>query len=332
MVNIENNVINKKPDLTRSEPTLKLNDENSVANAAMNNPELTVGSKKLLQAALIELGYSVGSTGADGVIGKNTKAGMAAFAAANGIDAQNLDDPTTQAKIFAAAFSKAKEKFYENHPEGSQKPYTRNERILLEAVTAAESGSENTRIDGRVTREERQAYTENKGTGVYTTSQIAAQENTLKVAGYSPGAIDGVRDADYTNAVKAFETNHANDKGVVADGRLNREEMDILRAEAAKNIGKKNTAQLTQSEVRFIETTVNEERKPLEARIAVDGNLDATVKARVDALIKSDKNFGWMKAAGNTVQNVDPATERTAQPTQAGEIATTHTKGKGPQP
>lgn len=55
-----------------------------------------------MQNALISLGYHVGQTGADGIFGKNTRSGVAAFQASAGIRVDGICGPETWAAIAAA--------------------------------------------------------------------------------------------------------------------------------------------------------------------------------------------------------------------------------------
>ena len=56
---------------------------------------------KTMQQMLIALGYSVGSTGADGQFGKNTLAGLKAYQKAKGLTVDGLYGPSTQAALVA---------------------------------------------------------------------------------------------------------------------------------------------------------------------------------------------------------------------------------------
>lgn len=54
---------------------------------------------KKMQEILIRKGYNVGSTGADGIFGKNTKAAVMDFQRANGLTADGICGPRTWEKL-----------------------------------------------------------------------------------------------------------------------------------------------------------------------------------------------------------------------------------------
>lgn len=56
---------------------------------------------KRMQQLLADLGYDIGSTGADGIYGKNTKAAVQAFQRANGLTADGICGPRTWEKLLA---------------------------------------------------------------------------------------------------------------------------------------------------------------------------------------------------------------------------------------
>lgn len=56
---------------------------------------------KKMQQLLADLGYNIGSSGADGIYGKNTKAAVVAFQKANGLAADGICGPRTWEKLLA---------------------------------------------------------------------------------------------------------------------------------------------------------------------------------------------------------------------------------------
>ena len=55
---------------------------------------------KKLQQALINAGYSVGSTGADGIYGSNTAAAVKAYQKANGLSADGIAGNQTLSNLY----------------------------------------------------------------------------------------------------------------------------------------------------------------------------------------------------------------------------------------
>ena len=88
-----------------------------------NKPTIKRGSKgesvKECQEALIQLGYDVGSTGADGIFGKNTESAVVAFQIKSGLKADGIVGTDTW-KALEDAISEGKEP--DQEPE--QKKYT----------------------------------------------------------------------------------------------------------------------------------------------------------------------------------------------------------------
>lgn len=73
---------------------------------------------KEMQQKLVDLGYNVGSTGADGIYGKNTKAAVVAFQKANGLTADGICGPLTWGKLL------------QDEPEPAEERYTATIRGL----------------------------------------------------------------------------------------------------------------------------------------------------------------------------------------------------------
>lgn len=66
---------------------------------------------KEMQEILIRNGYNVGSTGADGIFGKNTKAAVVGFQKANGLAADGICGPRTWEKLLAEEPGPAEERY-----------------------------------------------------------------------------------------------------------------------------------------------------------------------------------------------------------------------------
>lgn len=66
---------------------------------------------KEMQEILIRNGYNVGSTGADGIFGKNTKAAVIGFQKANGLTADGICGPRTWEKLLAEEPEPAEERY-----------------------------------------------------------------------------------------------------------------------------------------------------------------------------------------------------------------------------
>ena len=66
---------------------------------------------KEMQEILIRNGYNVGSTGADGIFGKNTKAAVVSFQKANGLAADGICGPRTWEKLLTEEPGPAEERY-----------------------------------------------------------------------------------------------------------------------------------------------------------------------------------------------------------------------------
>ena len=86
-----------------------------IKNSVSNLDDVTSGLKigdtgddiKKIQEALESLNYDIGTTGVDGIIGKNTEAAIKAFQAANELDQSGIVDDATLAKLKEATASTA---------------------------------------------------------------------------------------------------------------------------------------------------------------------------------------------------------------------------------
>ena len=78
-----------------------------------------------LQLALIKLGYSVGSTGADGQFGKNTELAVCKFQANNFLTADGIAGTKTQGAIYAQLNEKVGQAFRQAYADVCNLPSVR---------------------------------------------------------------------------------------------------------------------------------------------------------------------------------------------------------------
>ena len=93
-----------KPTPTEKKPTIRQGDQGTYV--------------KMMQEELMAMGYQVGSTGADGIFGKNTKSAVVAFQTNNGLKVDGICGPATWAALDAAQPGP------EQKPEPAEERYT----------------------------------------------------------------------------------------------------------------------------------------------------------------------------------------------------------------
>lgn len=157
-----------------------------------NVTNLSNGSKgsevKKLQEALINAGYDVGKTGADGVLGKNTEAAIRQYQKDNGLTVDGIAGKNTQGSLYGTSNNKGNAGGSSGSGSGGN-----NNKVDPVQPAAPTAPVEEPVADKPI------LY------GNFTAEEIAAQKNLINEAsnvlnqamGRNPGAFNWGADADY---------------------------------------------------------------------------------------------------------------------------------------